>query len=327
MISVVIPIYNVEKYLEQCIKSVINQTYRDLEIILVDDGSTDRSGDICDYYKTQDNRITVIHKENGGLSSARNVGIDLANGKYICFIDSDDFVDLSMLEIMEKEMKRADVVICGKEDIWKESIESVNREEEVNENICMMTGENAFEHFLLEDKEGYVVAWNKLYHTDDFKKNSIRYPEGKIHEDCFTTYKLLLNAKKVAFVNMPLYKYRHREGSIMYNKNLTKDLSIIEAYSEIMTLVDRRFPQYIQAATYRYILANLFCADRCIYDENRKYLLEISENIKKSGWHNNKFLRGQQRARTIVLCYIPKVYPNIRRIINMVREKKNENKV
>ena len=139
MISLVVPIYNVEKFLGQCIESIINQTYNDIEIILVDDGSTDNSGKICDEYKSIDNRIRVIHKVNGGLSSARNAGMRIAQGEYICFIDSDDYIDSQMLEIMKKQIKNADIVICGKEDIWgndSHNITSSDLESTYDRRIC-----------------------------------------------------------------------------------------------------------------------------------------------------------------------------------------------
>ena len=239
MISVVVPIYNVEKFLGQCIESIINQTYNDIEIILVDDGSTDNSGKICDEYKSIDNRIRVIHKVNGGLSSARNAGMRIAQGEYICFIDSDDYIDSQMLEIMKKQIKNADIVICGKEDIWGNDSHNITSSDlESNYDIISMSGEVAFEHFLLEDKEGYVVAWNKLYRTHIFIQYNIKFPEGKIHEDCFTIYKLFIHSQKVVYIDIPLYKYRHREGSIMCNRDISKDMSIIEAYSEVRPVSD-----------------------------------------------------------------------------------------
>ena len=319
MISVVVPIYNVEKFLGQCIESIINQTYNDIEIILVDDGSTDNSGKICDEYKSIDNRIRVIHKVNGGLSSARNVGMRIAQGEYICFIDSDDYIDSQMLEIMKKQIKNADIVICGKEDIWGNDAHNITSSDlESNYDIISMSGEVAFEHFLLEDKEGYVVAWNKLYRTHIFIQYNIKFPEGKIHEDCFTIYKLFIHSQKVVYIDIPLYKYRHREGSIMCNRDISKDMSIIEAYSEVLNLVIEKYPKYKQAAQYRYILANLFCADRTVYCSERKYIQELSANVKNINWKNNRFLKGQRWFRTAVLCYFPFLYSYVRKIIDLI---------
>lgn len=322
MISVVVPIYNVDKFLEQCIESIINQTYKDIEIILVDDGSTDDSGKICDSYRAIDNRIIVIHKKNEGLSSARNAGLEVAHGEYICFIDSDDYIHIRMFEIMESYIRSADIVICGKRDIWGTGSNNIISESlNVDYQIDTMSGERAFEHFLLEDNEGYVVAWNKLYRTRTFLLNGIRYPEGKIHEDCFTTYRLFIQSDRVVYIDIPLYNYRHRDGSIMCNHDMLKDMFIMEAYSEVLNVVNSKYPNYVQAAQYRYILACLFCADRTTYRKNRKYLLKLRKNIKSVNWKNNCYLKGQRRFRTAILYYLPHLYPYIRICIDTVRRK------
>ncbi len=228
-ISVIVPVYKVEPYLKRCIDSILCQTFTDFELILVDDGSPDRCGEICDEYAKKDSRIYVIHKENGGLSSARNRGIDRAfqssDSKFLSFIDSDDYVHPSFLEYLYKALIENDVKIsvCKYEIIHneKEAFEKEQYSSYIVDAISLYT-----------DKNNYVYtinAWNKLYEKNLFKE--MRYPLGKLYEDAFTTYKLLYEAGKVAMIDLPLYKYFVREGSIMHKKTYTvKDLDEIEAY-------------------------------------------------------------------------------------------------
>ena len=201
-ISVVVPIYNVEKYLNRCVDSILNQTFTDFELILVDDGSPDNCGKICDEYAEKDNRVRVIHKPNGGLSDARNAGIEWAlknsDSEWITFIDSDDWVHPDYLEFLLRAAveNNTSVSICGfvrtenKSDFPKYSFES-----KVYSN----------EDFWIEKNVNAVVAWGKLYKKKDFTE--IRYPVGKVHEDEFTTHKILFKYYNIAFVNEELYYY------------------------------------------------------------------------------------------------------------------------
>lgn len=210
-ISIIIPIYKVENYLERCIESVLSQTYKNIEIVLIDDGSPDNCGLICDNYAEKEQRIRVIHKENGGLSDARNVGIELATGEYLMFVDSDDWIDYDMVEILHKVSvyKKADIVECSYRSIFNDRIE-----EETNCTADIITGDRIFAlEGMLDWKYFKAVAWNKLYHRSVF--SDIRYPKGKYHEDEFTTYKYFYNAKRLCYVDVSKYNYdRTRETSI-----------------------------------------------------------------------------------------------------------------
>lgn len=210
-ISVIVPIYNVEKLLCRCIDSIRNQTYRNLEIILVDDGSLDKCGDICEDYVEKDSRIRVIHKYNGGLSDARNIGIEFASGKYICFVDSDDWLDLDMIELLYKVCidRQADIVECSYRNIYRDYIQEETRcTAEITEADSIFALEG-----MLDWKYFKPVAWNKLYKRSVI--GDIRYPVGKIHEDEFTTYKYFYNAKKLVYVDVSKYNYdRTRTDSI-----------------------------------------------------------------------------------------------------------------
>ena len=216
LISVIVPIYNVEKYLNRCVDSIINQTYKNLEIILVDDGSPDNCGKICDEYAKKDKRIKVIHKKNGGLSDARNAGIDLAKGKYIGFVDSDDYIEKDMYSYLYNLVleNNAQISICN----WYE----VNENERIDKNIKFndfTIGKDRAIEMLIQDKIIKNYAWNKLYDISLFKKYDIRYPYGRKMEDVGTTYKLFYYSKKIAIGNKPEYNYIIRSNSIMNSKN------------------------------------------------------------------------------------------------------------
>lgn len=219
LVSIIIPVFNVEKYLCKCINSVINQTYKNIEIILIDDSSTDKSGNICDYYSNIDNRIKVIHKENEGVSVARNTGLDLANGEYIAFVDSDDYIEKNMIEIMVKNIKKidGDMSICGY-DIFYENQKN-NKKSDVNgKDICMNNDEVLEEIFLSNKINGFL--WNKLFSKRIF--NKIRLPkEMDICEDLYTVCKILTKDMKIYYTNKSLYNYRNTSSS------LTKDINKI----------------------------------------------------------------------------------------------------
>lgn len=213
LISVIIPVYNVEKYLEKCVNSVVNQTYRKLEIILVDDGSTDASGKMCDKYAQMDSRIVVIHKKNGGLSSARNAGMEIATGQYIGFVDSDDYVDLEMYyELHQKCVQyNLDVVAARFVENYRGKDKAMTTTGEFN----IITGREMLEINLL-GHEKYLVTnsvWDRLYKTELIKE--LRFPEGKRYEDiCYSTH-LFLKADKCGYYDKIFYHYTIRDDSIM----------------------------------------------------------------------------------------------------------------
>ena len=198
-ISVIVPIYKVEKYLNRCIDSILNQTFTDFECILVDDGSPDNCGKICDEYAKKDKRVKVIHKPNGGLSDARNAGIDVAQGECLSFIDSDDWIHPQMLEILYNGIVKNNVIlsVCAYE-------ETENEKPFENIENPIFEIRNGMD-FLIKNNVTAIVAWNKLYHKSLF--DGIRYPVGKIHEDEFVTYKILYKAGNIAFCDEKMYMY------------------------------------------------------------------------------------------------------------------------
>lgn len=225
LISVIVPVYKVEKYLEKCIESIIKQTYTNLQIILVDDGSPDNCGKICDEYAKKDLRIEVIHKANGGLSDARNVGISKAKGRYIGFVDSDDYIKEDMYEILLNLIKKydADGSICNLYDV-------------IDGNECIRNKENGIREYsrldilkeVLLDKNIQSYAWNKLYEKELF--DEIKYPIGKKYEDIGTTFYLFEKCNKIVVTSEPEYYYLKRADSLV--NNVTE--STILDYTEII---------------------------------------------------------------------------------------------
>lgn len=226
LVSIIVPIYNVEKYLRECVDSIIGQTYTNLEIILVDDGSPDRCPEICDEYAKQDNRIKVIHKPNGGLSDARNAGIEIAKGEYLSFVDSDDVIHCQMIEVLMKPILEDDnikISACGNvkfqdgETITISKIDVINLHSETFDyrTMCLKCTN---------------TAWGKIYSKNLF--DDIKYPVGRLHEDEFTTYKICYNAKTIAYLECLLYFYRQRQGSIMSIMNTKRITDIHDALKE-----------------------------------------------------------------------------------------------
>ena len=210
-ISIIVPVYNVEQYITRCIESIISQTYRNIEILLVDDGSTDNSGNICDKYQKKDSRITIFHKTNGGLSDARNYGIKHASGQYLCFVDSDDYISKHMVEILYNNLIKysADISACGFLTVH----DGTCGEKKSAAQRKIYTKEEALKE-LLKDSSFSNYAWNKMYKRTLF--NGVEYPIRKKMEDLGTTYKLILNANKLVYDSSKLYYYYQREDSILH---------------------------------------------------------------------------------------------------------------
>lgn len=229
-VSIIVPVYKVEKQLERCIRSILNQSFTNFELILVDDGSPDRCGEICDEYEKKDKRIKVIHKKNGGLSDARNAGLNIAKGKYIGFVDSDDIIHSEMYERMYNCITKYNVDIVQCKFRKFKSIEDINKFSNIKDaNIEYYTSKEAIID-MIDNNKINVNTWNKLYKRELFENE--RFPKGKIHEDEFLTYKLIYNSNKVAYINKELYYYYQNDNGIMNGSNLLKRLDRIEALEE-----------------------------------------------------------------------------------------------
>lgn len=229
LVSVIIPVYKVEEYIYGCIESVSKQTYKNIEIILVDDGSSDKSGMICDQFAQKDKRIQVIHKTNGGVSEARNFGIEKAKGDYITFVDSDDQIHPEMINYLVTGLEKfnVDISICG----YRKVPEPVKEFEKlkVSNDWKVETGKSVCERMYKEDSS-LVVVYKKMYKKDLWEE--LRFPVGKIHEDEFITYRLFMNSKKISYAEDKLYYYLKREGSIMNRRYSAKRFDCLEAIDE-----------------------------------------------------------------------------------------------
>lgn len=234
LISVIVPVYKVENYLNECVDSIINQTYKNLEIILVDDGSPDSCGHICDEYMKVDSRIKVIHKENGGLSDARNVGLDMATGEIISFVDSDDYLAPLFLEVMYKAMNEGNcdiVAINGGTDFWdgEELVRPLAKS--VNEGgIEYLSAKQALEKMFYQQIA--TGAQFKIYKK--YILNGVRFPKGYLYEDVATTYKAFLNSERAAIVYSDLYAYRKRKDSIIRQKFSEKKLICLKIFDQLI---------------------------------------------------------------------------------------------
>lgn len=229
LISIIIPVYRVEQYLNKCVQSVVSQTYKNLEIILVDDGSPDKCPAICDEWANKDSRIKVIHKENGGLSDARNAGLAIAKGKYIGFVDSDDYIEETMYELLYTAIKNedADLAICNLEKVT-EAGEPLSAGSYVKREV--FSKEEGLYKILDANNWSYVTAWNKLYKREIW--DGIEFPKGKIHEDQFVIHRIIFQCQKIVAIEDKLYKYVQRSGSIMTGTIGVKCLDEIEAFCQ-----------------------------------------------------------------------------------------------
>lgn len=238
LVSVIVPIYNVEKYLRRCVESILSQSYKKMEIILVDDGSEDGSSQICDYYEEIDERIHVVHKENGGLSDARNAGIDICKGEYLLFIDSDDYIRSDMVEgMLEVAIKEeADIVECG---VLYEDEDSPKRsgKRKKTELRKSFDHEQAVTNIL--DYKSRIMAWGKLYRANLFK--SIRFPYGKLHEDEFIVPFVVDLCSKYVYMDKQSYIYVQRKGSITNSAFNTKRLDILDAHEKRLAFFSDKY--------------------------------------------------------------------------------------
>lgn len=282
-ISIVVPIYKVEKYLNKCIESILKQTYKNLEIILVDDGSPDSCGKICDRYKQKDNRIIVIHQENKGLSGARNTGLSRATGKYICFIDSDDYINQNMIETLYNNLKltNSDISICGFSQVGEDEIIEKTQKEIA---IKVMNKETCLKKLLYHKYNIDIVTWNKLYKKELF--NNIKFPERKIYEDFATIPFLIDKANSICCTNQKMYYYVQRKGSINNDSNfnvkiydLIENLKIMEDF--IVSKYSKIYKDIIPGILFFNIIAinQIIKFNRC--DENKEYISEIQDKVNK----------------------------------------------
>lgn len=286
-ISIIVPVFNVERYLDQCIKSILKQSFKNFELILIDDGSTDKSGEICDLYKQKDERIKVIHKENGGLSSARNAGIEIAEGDYVAFIDSDDYIHKDMYSILYESIinNNSQISMCKFQKVKQNNLQK----SEVNNELINLGSKNisnieALNNLYEDNSAEFTVVWNKLYDKGLF--DDLRFEEGKVHEDEFIAHKILFKCNQITYVPLTLYYYLQREGSIINSKYSIKNIDAVIAFHERAIFFKKlglKDLQYKAEYNYvRYFFANYYKA--------KKYLTNIENELKSIKWNFSKSL-------------------------------------
>lgn len=313
-ISIIVPVYKVEKYLRKCVDSILAQTFTDFEVILVDDGSPDNSGKICDEYAEKDSRVRVLHKANGGLSSARNAGIEIAKGKYLGFVDSDDYIAEDMYELLYNNIlkENADMSICGIYDVYegKEPIVKPTIEKVVSADEALL--------LILQGNIISVHAVNKLYKRELFSK--VRYPEGKYHEDSFIIVDLLEQCQKVAIDSKQKYYYYHRLGSINTETFSEKQFEFIEAWEANEQKLKGKNQEIRTAAHQRVCFANFLVLDKIVAADAMdlpemktivKYLRSNFMFIMK----NNIFTKSRKISMLLLLfsVHLYKLPVNLRR--------------
>lgn len=236
LISVIVPVYKVEAYLDKCISSIVEQTYKNLEIILVDDGSPDRSGEICDRWAAKDHRIKVLHQENAGGGAARNAALDVAGGELIAFVDSDDYIAPDMYEHLYGLLKQgAEIAECGHIEVLDDGALFTPHEFEVN--TCSAPDAMA-EH--IQDRAFRQLIWNKLYRREMI--GQIRFPVDKKIDDEFFTYQVLGNAKTLIRSDKVCYAYRQQDSSVMHSMDARKRLQAVEAKVQRDRYIQEKFP-------------------------------------------------------------------------------------
>ena len=271
LISVIVPVYNVEKYLDRCVESIVNQTYRNLEIILVDDGSPDNCPVICDKWAERDCRVKVIHKQNGGLSDARNAGMEIATGELIGFVDSDDWIEPEMYQLLRDYMIEhdCDISACGVQMDWENCMPSKRL---TVEGYCIL---NTIEAMKASIEETWLKqpVWYKLYKTKLVK--DILFPVGKYHEDVFWSYQAIGRADKIGIFDRPCYHYLQRSGSIMGEGYSLKRLDSLEAKLARVQYIKNRMPELTN-------IAKIDLCFSCIY-ATQMLMKYCSEEVREIG--------------------------------------------
>ncbi len=317
-ISVIVPVYKVEPYIHKCVDSILGQTFSDIQVILVDDGSPDTCGDICEEYAKKDERVQVVHKENGGLSDARNAGIPYAKGEYVIFLDSDDYVEKDMLEYLYTNIKKAgaDMATCGIYEVYKDRIEAQEEEEDF---VC--SGEEAFRCIL----RGHTIRgeiWNKLILKSCME--DLRFPKGRLYEDIYYTVDLMQRVKTVAVGTKPKYYYLHREDSITGRAYRPQLFDIIDGYTKNYRVVKKAFPALEKEAQCLWIWSRFIVLDKMLMEDDFRTLEGYKELKRFIRRHlfvilRNPYFQKKRKISAFVLFLNVRLY---RRLVFISEEKK-----
>lgn len=296
-ISVVIPVYKVEPYLDQCVRSVVDQTYTNLEIILVDDGSPDNCPAMCDAWAERDSRIKVIHKKNGGLSDARNAGLEIAAGEYISFVDSDDWVSLDMFEMLVGILKEtgAQIIECGTALVYPETAEKQAAPVRTASAVQVYHTEEAMRHLLLEDVFSPMV-WNKLYCRKCIA--DIRFEVGKLHEDVFFTHQVFGNCSNIAKTEAECYYYLQRGNSIMGKPFSLGNLDSLEGKWRRVQYMEEHFPALLFLSRKSLHFFSFYCGQRALLSKDQD-IIEKAFRIIQSYRKKSLFPRHEYKMLSV----------------------------
>ena len=321
LISIIVPVYNVEQYIDRCIKSVLNQTYRNIEVILVDDGSPDRCGDICDDYKNTDSRVRVLHKENGGLSSARNTGMAAAKGKFFCFVDSDDWLDPNYVQVLYDliTLNDADMAAC----CFCKAIEGRESPMSSKSDDTKIFTENLMFHAITDrDYSGFVC--NKLFRACYIRDNGIRFDERIFNgEDLPFTIEYLKYCNKIAFTPSELYFYTIRPRSITTDRRFSeRAFTILYAREKVLAELEKSAPECVDIELAAYI-SHLIKMKYVLEPKKNDYPLQYHEVKDKLGRYAGKITSLNDVAiKTKMKLYL---MVHFEKIIGMVYRKNYEN--
>lgn len=271
LVSVIVPVYNTKEYLIKCLESIINQTYTNLEIIIIDDGSNDGSYDICDKYLELDSRIKVIHNTNRGVSVTRNIGIDIATGKYILFIDSDDWVEKNYIEVLYNNIQNSDISICSYYTVTKRNVNIINDDKKI-EKIDKIVGLK----YLIGNEQYRGYLWNKLFKLDIIKNNNIKFkPDIYIYEDLLFVAEYINAADNITYIHQSLYYYRMRKSSSLNQEFTMKNMTKIKAFKMLESIYTKDKKELYEKYRYWYLKEALFL--NMELSNNNQYEKELAE--------------------------------------------------
>ena len=315
-------VIKVEKYLDRCVESIVNQTYKNLEIILVDDGSPDKCPQMCEGWAEKDNRIKVVHKENGGLSDARNAGMKIATGEYISFVDSDDWLENNTFELSLNAIDKNDCDVCsfGVKMVWDNGDKKCLTKP--HDEIIFESTETILERFL--SAQIIQTVWNKIYKKSIIE--NFEFPVGKIYEDEFWSWKVMVNSNRIVCIDDYLYNYYQNDQSIMHGGAKFKPIFVVEAGDEKVKYIAKHFPRLRDLACEKYLYSCLFLAQRAKIllpkKESKVIVKQIKEYIKgklPSDEYLNSFgIKKKIRIKSIYFCF--GFVCNIQNLLNIGNE-------
>lgn len=320
LISVIVPVYNVEEYLNKCVESIVNQTYKNLEILLIDDGSPDSCPEMCDDWAEKDSRIRVIHKENGGLSSARNMGLDNCSGDYVGFIDSDDWIDLNFFETLYNNLKKdgADISVVG---VWK-VYENGMKSQTEKFTKRTFSREETLHNFLYFKNNLAGGVTDKIFKIELF--DDVRFPLGLIAEDRYVHAVIYSKINKLVFDPVPMYYYLTRENSICTSGLNSHTFDRIEItkmickYLESINYTDKKAVEYFKMKGYHDVLYKLLTINA-----PKKYIKEYMRKTRKYFWKTigNREIPIGFKMKYSCFCFMPIMYERLKKVFYIMKSR------